>query len=168
MYALLLCALLQGPSVPPICEQEYRLVVEEIVCPGVIESEKRIWITMPDGRRIHVPVLNGWLPQVNETNCSDGSVVRKLSYQRKILYTGDNTNYVTGDYTAKKVPQPKPVRKERAPVPGVDDGPPTMRVPQITKPSLPPPDKLPTPKMRKLSEVKDDPKITVVPRYHED
>lgn len=182
---------LQVNAQPPC--QAYRLVTEEVTVPGTIQTESRVCITMPDGRRISVPVINGWLPEVKEVNCQDGSVVRKLDYSARIAYTGKNTNYVDSRMKqTQKAPyvtkQPTP-EKKTLPAPSRTDEVPPVRMKKVeeevpktrTLPAprmveTPPPVKMPVvpvskeamPLQRKLSDIKEEPKITVVPRYDEE
>jgi len=208
LRTLLLCLSIvlvstQAPAQPPACQPApagYRLVTEEVTVPGTIQTESRVCITMPDGRRISVPVINGWLPEVKETNLQDGSVIRRLDYSAKIAYTGKNTNYVDRSKQVQKAPHvtkqpavktlPAPSRtKEEDEVPPArmkradEDETPKKTVPKKTVPVpspddlgiTPPPVKMPvvpakleTPLLRKLSDIKEEPKITVVPRYDEE
>jgi hypothetical protein len=183
---------LQANAQPPC--QAYRLVTEEVTVPGTIQSECRVCITMPDGRRISVPVINGWLPEVKESNCQDGSIVRKLDYSAKIAYTGKNTNYVDSrTKQAQKAPyvtkQPAPATKVLPAPSRTDEVPParmkkvedeapkgTKSLPAPRRTEVQPPIKMPVvpvrreemPLQRKLSDIKEEPKITVVPRYDEE
>ena len=184
---------LQANAQPPC--QAYRLVTEEVTVPGTIQTESRVCITMPDGRRISVPVINGWLPEVKEVNCQDGSVVRKLDYSAKIAYTGKNTNYVdsrtkqtqkapyvTKQTTPTKKTLPLPSRTDEVPparmkkVEEEEEVPKTRTLPAPSRVETLPPVKMPvvpvkkevTPLQRKLSDIKEEPKITVVPRYDEE
>lgn len=185
---------LQANAQPPC--QAYRLVTEEVIVPGTIQTESRVCITMPDGRRISVPVINGWLPEVKEVNCQDGSVVRKLDYSAKVVYTGKNTNYVDSSTKTQKAPYvtkqptqtptkktlPAPSRTDEVPpakmkkVEEEEEVPKTRTLPAPRRVETPPPVKMPVvpvkkevmPLQRKLSDIKEEPKITVVPRYDEE
>ena len=70
---------------------------------GSIYSKKYITAIMDDGKRITVPVINGYLPSIDLKKMTDGSTQRNYYYDGCFAHNGDSyVNYSVGGKTVAK------------------------------------------------------------------
>lgn len=87
-------------------------VHEKVYFSGEIRSRCFVnAILVSSGKRITVPVINGYMPSVRITNLADGSILREYDYRGKDVYDGGTIEY--GNPPVRKVtthPTPVPQR----------------------------------------------------------
>ncbi|MEB3088280.1 hypothetical protein VJJ19_07565, partial [Parvimonas sp. D4] len=55
--------------------------------PGVIRTWDEKLFKLPDGRRMRVPIINGYVPEINEKRVN-GIIHRKFTFDTMTKYTG--------------------------------------------------------------------------------
>lgn len=100
------------------CPAPSSVIREKICFSGEIRSRCIVEAVLSNGRKISVPVINGYMPDLKLTVYADGSELREYGYGDRDVYTGGVITY--GNRSAV-VRQPAPVRRptvteERTPV----------------------------------------------------
>lgn len=75
-------------------------VHEKVYFSGEVRSRCIVEAVLTNGKRITVPVINGYMPAIRVTTLSDGSTLREYDYYDKEVYNGGVIEY--GNATAKK------------------------------------------------------------------
>lgn len=92
---------------------------EKVYFSGDIRSRCIVEAVLGNGKKITVPVINGYMPSVRVTNLSDGSVLREYDYRNRDVYDGGVIEYGTAPAAVKRVPVAETRTPAVAPAPAL-------------------------------------------------
>lgn len=109
----------------PICVQPCpnpSIIREKVYFPGEVRSRCIVEAVLSNGKRITVPVINGYTPAIKVTIMSDGSQLREYDYYDRDVYKGGVISYGKSEPRQQKtvtIPRPKPpsLTEERTSIP---------------------------------------------------
>jgi hypothetical protein len=115
MNVLMLISLTIGQCPPVEC---YAPIHEKIYYSSQIHSKQYVEAVLVSGRRIVVPVVNGYMPSVRVTEFDDGTSFREFHYDDQVPYDGGIVKY-----SKKPVPQKMPLPKTKTVEQKIPDAP---------------------------------------------
>lgn len=137
------------------CQTE---AVEEIDFPGAIKTKEEKVFRLPDGRKITVPIVNGYVPEINESRIN-GVLHRKFTFDTMTKYVGQ-TDYTKNPPKTEQPPVLPPVPIQNNDKKQIEDLQKQVKELQELLKS-----KNNTGRLKRPSEIKDNEAPTIIPKY---
>lgn len=102
-------------------------VTEQIYCSKPIISKINVVAVGPNGNRFYVPVINGYLPEIEHKVISNSTILRKYLYTEKVKYNGiEPARYDLPEKVAKLIKTEKTNDKVKIDLDGRSSRPPVI------------------------------------------